>query len=179
MRPDKKQVINCSRNHPKKGRYLMDYSRVYGEPYDITEKARKHIMTQKGRFHMLKTGLKGHQEMTVTADYTAKAMGSGSLDVFATPAMIALMEKTAFSSVQEYLEEGSGTVGTKVDIEHVSASPLGMKITCDSELVEVQDRKLVFTVEAHDETGLIGKGTHERFIINNEKFQAKTNNKAK
>jgi predicted thioesterase len=116
--------------------------------------------------------------MTVTREYTAKAMSSGSLEVYATPAMIALMEETAFLSVQDHLDEGCGTVGTKVDIEHVSASPLGMKITCESELVEIKDRKLVFSVSAYDEVGLIGKGTHERFIINNEKFQNKTNQKA-
>lgn len=126
---------------------------------------------------MLKTGIKGHQELTVTQELTAKNMGSGVMDVFATPAMLALMEKTAFTSVAEYLNEGCGSVGTKVDIEHVASSPVGMKITCDSELVEVEGRKLVFKVEAYDEKGLIGKGTHERFIVENKKFQEKTNNK--
>jgi predicted thioesterase len=127
---------------------------------------------------MLEVGLKGHQESKVTQEYTAKAMGSGSLEVYATPAMIALMEETAFVSVQEHLEDGCGTVGTKVDIEHVAASPLGMKITCDSVLREIDGRRLVFDLEVIDEKGLIGKGTHERFIIDNEKFQKKTNQKA-
>ena len=128
---------------------------------------------------MLKTGIKGHQELIVTQELTAKNMGSGVMDVFATPAMLALMEKTAFTSVAPYLNEGCGSVGTKVDIEHVASSPVGMKITCDSELVEVEGRKLVFKVEAYDEKGLIGKGTHERFIVENQKFQEKTNNKLK
>lgn len=126
---------------------------------------------------MLKTGVKGHQELVVTQELTAKNMGSGVMDVFATPAMLALMEKTAFTSVAEYLNEGCGSVGTKVDIEHVASSPVGMKITCDSELIEIEGRKLVFKVEAYDEKGLIGKGTHERFIVENKKFQEKTDNK--
>ena len=126
---------------------------------------------------MLKTGIKGHQELVVTQELTAKNMGSGVMDVFATPAMLALMEKTAFTSVAEYLNEGCGSVGTKVDIEHVASSPVGMKITCDSELIEVEGRKLVFKVEAYDEKGLIGIGTHERFIVENKKFQEKTDNK--
>ena len=126
---------------------------------------------------MLKTGIKGHQELVVTQELTAKNMGSGVMDVFATPAMLALMEKTAFTSVAEYLNDGCGSVGTKVDIEHVASSPVGMKITCDSELIEVEGRKLVFKVEAYDEKGLIGKGTHERFIVENKKFQEKTDNK--
>ena len=125
---------------------------------------------------MLKTGIKGHQELVVTQELTAKNMGSGVMDVFATPAMLALMEKTAFTSVAEYLNEGCGSVGTKVDIEHVASSPVGMKITCDSELIEIEGRKLVFKVEAYDEKGLIGKGTHERFIVENKKFQEKTTN---
>ena len=126
---------------------------------------------------MLKTGIKGHQELVVTQELTAKNMGSGVMDVFATPAMLALMEKTAFTSVAEYLNEGCGSVGTKVDIEHVASSPVEMKITCDSELIEIEGRKLVFKVEAYDEKGLIGKGTHERFIVENKKFQEKTDNK--
>lgn len=114
----------------------------------------------------------------MTQSDTAKAVGSGLMDVFATPAMLALMEKTAFMSVLPELQEGCGTVGTKVEIEHVASSPVGMKITCDSELVEIEGRKLIFRVEASDEKGLIGKGTHERFIIETEKFQEKTNKKA-
>ena len=126
---------------------------------------------------MIETGIKGHQEMTVTEADTARVMGSGVMDVFATPAMLALMEKTAFTSVTEHLNEGCGTVGIKVEIEHVAASPVGMKITCDSELIAIEGRKLIFSVETNDEKGLIGKGTHERFIIESEKFQEKTNRK--
>ena len=93
---------------------------------------------------MLQTGIKGKKEITVTLDKTAKAMGSGTMDVFATPAMIALMENTAFESVASELDEGSGTVGTALDIKHVSATPVGMKVTCESELVKVDGRALTF-----------------------------------
>lgn len=126
---------------------------------------------------MLRQGIKGRQELTVTGENTAKAVGSGILDVFATPAMIALMEKTAWESVQPELEEGSGTVGTSLDVRHVAASPLGMKITCETELVKVDGRALTFSVKAYDEAGLIGEGKHERFIVYNEKFQAKADAK--
>lgn len=126
---------------------------------------------------MLETGIKGHQEMIVTKEFTAKAMGSGVMDVYATPAMLALMEKTAFMSVADKLQEGCGTVGIRVEIEHVASSPVGMKIICDSELTAIEGRKLIFKVEAYDSKGLIGKGIHERFIIESDKFQEKTNQK--
>ena len=124
---------------------------------------------------MLKEGVKGTQEIMVTEENTAKVMGSGALDVFATPAMIALMEKTAWESV--HLEEGSGTVGTLMNVKHVAASPVGMKITCETELTKVDGRALTFSVKAFDEAGLIGEGEHERFIVYNEKFQAKADAK--
>lgn len=126
---------------------------------------------------MLQIGIKGHQEITVTNELTAKSVGSGVMDVFATPAMLALMEKTAFTSVLEHLNEGCGSVGTKVEIEHIASSPVGMKITCDSELVAIEGRKLIFKLEAYDSKGLIGKGTHERFLVENVKFQEKTDKK--
>jgi fluoroacetyl-CoA thioesterase len=127
----------------------------------------------------LKTGIRGRQETMVTEANSAKALGSGLLEVFATPAMIALVEETCWKSVQPCLEEGSGTVGTKVDIAHIASTPVGLKVWCESELTEVDRRRLVFTVNIFDEKGKIGEGTHERFIINNEKFfnkaQAKKN----
>ena len=126
---------------------------------------------------MLETGIKGHKELMVTPDKTAKARGSGALDVFATPCMIALMENTAFESVQAELEEGCGTVGTALNVKHVAATPVGMKVTCDTELIKVDGRALTFLVKAYDACGLIGEGEHERFIISEEKFQAKTDAK--
>ena len=126
---------------------------------------------------MLEAGIKGKKEIIVTQEKTAKTMGSGALDVFATPCMIALMENTAFTSVAEELEEGCGTVGTKINVSHVAATPVGMKVVCESELVEVKGRALKFVVKAYDECGLIGEGEHERFIIFEKKFQEKANAK--
>lgn len=126
---------------------------------------------------MLKPGIKGHQEVVVTKELTAAQMGSGVLEVFATPAMIALMEQTAYKSVEPYLEEDSGSVGTSLHISHVAASPVGMTIHCESELIEVDGRRLVFHVKAFDQDGLIGEGTHERFVVINDKFQKKADAK--
>ena len=125
----------------------------------------------------LTKGIIGKKELTVTMDKTAAAVGSGLLDVFATPQMIALMEATASESVAPYLDAGCSSVGTLVNVSHVAATPVGMTVRCESELTEVEGRKLTFMVKAYDECGLIGEGTHERFIIFSEKFMAKTNAK--
>lgn len=126
---------------------------------------------------MLETGIKGTRTVTVNEDNTAKAMGSGTLDVFATPALIALMEETCWRSVANELEEGSGTVGTLLEIKHTAPTPVGMKVTCESTLTEVDGRRLVFEVIARDAKGVVGEGKHERFVIQNEKFQVKANAK--
>lgn len=126
---------------------------------------------------MLETGIKGTRTITVNEENTAKAMGSGTLDVFATPALIALMEETCWRSVANELEEGCGTVGTLLEIKHTAPTPVGMEVTCESVLTEVDGRRLVFEVIAHDAKGVVGEGSHERFIIQNEKFQAKANAK--
>ena len=122
----------------------------------------------------METGIIGKEELIVNEMNTAEALGSGSLAVFATPAMIALMEKTARLSVAPFLEDGQSTVGTLVNVKHLSASPVGMKITCRTELKEIDRRRLVFHVECSDEAGIIGEGEHERFIIDEAKFMAKT-----
>lgn len=127
----------------------------------------------------LKTGIRNTKELTVTEDMTAAAAGSGGQRVFSTPHMIALMETTAWASVEPYLEEGKSTVGTHLDIAHLSASPVGAHIICESELTEIDRRKLVFNVRASDDAGLIGEGTHERFIIDIEKFMNNTEGKIK
>ena len=126
---------------------------------------------------MLEIGLKGYQEVMAAEDNSAKTMGSGTLDVFATPAMIALMEETAWKSIQPELEDGQGSVGIQLHVDHLAATPLGMKVRCESEVTAVEGRKIVFKVSAFDEVGLIGEGTHERFIVDNEKFQGKANKK--
>lgn len=127
---------------------------------------------------MLTVGLKGREETVVSEANSAKTMGSGTLDVFATPAMTALMEKTAWKSVAPHLDDGCGTVGTLLNITHDAPTPFGMKVWCESELTEIDGRRLVFHVTAYDEKGKIGEGRHERFMIQNEKFQAKANKKA-
>lgn len=126
----------------------------------------------------MEIGIKGRVETVVNDTNTAKFVGSGSLDVFATPNMIGLMEQAAQASVAPYLEEGQGTVGTKLEVTHDAATPLGMKVWAETELIEIERRRLVFEVKAFDECGLIGQGRHERFIISNEKFLAKVNAKA-
>lgn len=125
----------------------------------------------------LNTGITGRQETLVTEENSAKAVGSGTLLVFATPAMIALVEETCWKSVAPFLGAGEGTVGTKLDVAHISATPLKMKVWCESELTEVDRRRLVFRVNVYDEKGKIGEGTHERFVIDTEKFMAKAQSK--
>ena len=124
---------------------------------------------------MLEIGIKGSGEAVVTEALTAKAMGSGELPVYATPAMAALIEETAWKSVAPALEPGQGTVGTKLDISHLAATPLGRKVRCETELIEIDRRRLVFSAAVFDEAGKIGEGAHERFIVDNGKFLAKAN----
>ncbi|MBR2987157.1 MAG: thioesterase family protein [Clostridia bacterium] len=126
---------------------------------------------------MLEQGLTYTTTTTVTEEKTAKTMGSGTLEVFATPAMIALMEEAAYKAVQPHLEEGMGSVGTYLDVKHLAATPLGMTVRCEATLIEIDRRRLVFKVTAFDDSGVIGEGKHERFIVNNESFMAKTNAK--
>ena len=121
----------------------------------------------------LSVGIKGYAEVEVVEANTAKIMGSGTLDVFATPALVALMEKAAWTSVADAVGEGNGTVGTHMCCEHLAATPVGMKVTCESELVAVEGRKLVFKITASDAKGIVGTAEHERFIVANEKFVTK------
>lgn len=122
---------------------------------------------------MVTIGIRGHLEQVVTPEMSAARVGSGLVEVLATPMMISLIEQTCNESVLPYLDEGQGTVGTLVNVAHTSATPIGMRVWCDSELVEVDRRRLVFNVKAYDECGLIGEGTHERFIIDTAKFMEK------
>ena len=124
---------------------------------------------------MLEAGVKGEQSVEVVYENTATA-GSGVLEVFGTPCMLALMEKTASESVAPYLEEGCGSVGTQVNISHVAATPIGMTVRCGTELTEVDGRRLVFKVAAYDEAGLIGE-EHMSVSLYRMKFQTKANNK--
>ena len=122
---------------------------------------------------MIEAGIKGHKEQIVTPEMSAARVGSGLVDVFATPMLVALVEQTCYESVLSHLDEGQGTVGTLVNVSHLSATPIGKRVWCDSELTEVDRRRLVFNVKAYDEVGLIGEGTHERFVIDTAKFMDK------
>ena len=125
----------------------------------------------------MEKGIKFSIERKVTEHMTARVMGSGTLDVFATPSMVALIEETAWRSVAPQLESGMATVGTLLNVAHVAPTPVGMTVKCETELTEVDGRRLVFSVKVSDECGEIGRGTHERFIINEEKFQKKADTK--
>lgn len=125
----------------------------------------------------LKVGITGVAEDTVTRENTAEAVHSGNLLVFSTPNMIGLMERAAYESVQEFLDEGCTTVGTMVNIVHTAATPVGMAVRAEATLTAVEGRKLCFDIVAYDEKGEIGKGTHQRFIIQKEKFLDKTYDK--
>ena len=126
----------------------------------------------------LKVGLSRTKELMVTEQMTAQAMASGTLPVYATPCMVALMEDTAKDIVAPYLEDGQSTVGTALNIKHVSATPVGVTVRCEATLTEIDRKRLVFEVKAYDTAGVIGEGTHERFIIDCDKFMTKTNAKS-
>ena len=127
----------------------------------------------------METGIKGHAEVLVDETNIASRLGSGVVDVFATPCLIGLMEEASQTSVAPYLDAGMTTVGTKLSVSHDAATPVGMKVWADSELVEIDGRRLVFDVKAYDECGLVGQGTHERFIVRLERFMEKAGAKKK
>jgi fluoroacetyl-CoA thioesterase len=118
----------------------------------------------------LKTGIRGETQLVVDKKDTASEYGSGLLEVFATPAMIALMEKTASESVQPHLPAGFATVGTMVNVRHIKATALNRKVWAVSELMQAEGKKLTFNVEAFDEQGKIGFGTHIRYVIDVNEF---------
>jgi len=125
---------------------------------------------QKTTSMELKIGIENELEIIITPQDTAKSYGSGRLDVFATPAMIALMEKTALQLAAPFLTEGKDTVGTEINVKHIKATAIGQRVQCYAKLKEVDRNKLKFIVEAYDEKGLIGTGTHNRYIIDIAKF---------
>ena len=125
----------------------------------------------------MQIGIKGKKSVTVVKENTAEAVGSGLLPVFSTPALVALMEGCCAESVAGYLPEGDCTVGISLSVEHTSATPVSMEVTAESELVAVDGRKLTFIVRAYDNSGEVGSGRHERFIVTSERFMKKANSK--
>ena len=118
-------------------------------------------------------GMTGRAETLVTPENTAAAVGSGLVPVFATPYRVALMENAAVNAVQGALEEGQGTVGTRLNIFHDAATPVGMRVWAQARVTAVEGKKILLDVEAFDEAGPIGRGEHERFLITVDRFLAK------
>lgn len=116
-------------------------------------------------------------EITVTEKDTARAVGSGELEVLATPRMCALMEEAAYKCIMDALDSESSSVGTSLNIAHLSATPVGMSVRAEATVTAVEGRKISFALKAYDGAGLIGEGTHERFIVKKEKFVEKTYSK--
>ena len=129
----------------------------------------------------LQVGLKGQSETVVGKELLASEVGSGLVTVYSTAMMIAGMEGTAVASVQDALEDGQTTVGTRVNVAHLAATPCGMKVRFVTELTAVSPngKGLTFNVASYDETGLIGEGVHERVVVNKEKFESRTRDKAR
>jgi predicted thioesterase len=126
---------------------------------------------------ILKIGLQAEKNDTVSEKNTASGLGSGGLPVYGTPSMILLMEMAALSAVAPLLPQGWSTVGTELNVKHLAATPLGMKVWSQAELLSIDGKALFFKVEAFDEAGKIGEGTHGRFIIECERFMAKAEGK--
>ena len=125
----------------------------------------------------IEVGLQGLAEALVEQADTAKEVGCGDLLVYATPCMVALMEGAAYESIAPYLAEGESSVGTKMDVTHLSATPVGMSVRAESVVTAVEGRKVTFSITAYDEAGEIGRATHERVIIKTERFLEKTYDK--
>jgi predicted thioesterase len=128
-------------------------------------------------FPTLSPGLTGQASTVVTEDKTARALGSGNVDVYSTPAMIALLEAAAIDALKGQLAEGQTSVGTSLNVKHLSATPVGMAVRATAVLKEIDGRRLVFDVSASDDVELIGEGTHERFLIDQARFEARVRSK--
>ncbi|MDR0309660.1 MAG: thioesterase family protein [Candidatus Methanoplasma sp.] len=126
---------------------------------------------------MIRAGIINEGKMNVTEESTAAEWGSGTLPVFATPAMILLVERTASECLMPFLKEGESTVGTSLDIRHSAPSVVGSEVFCRVELVEADRSRMVFDVKVWDSAGEVGSGKHERFVVNNEKFMARADSR--
>ena len=123
----------------------------------------------------VQVGIRGEKKFAVSEDMLASRVGSGLVNVFATPSMIAAIENTAAMSVQPELEEGRTTVGISINVSHVAATPLGMEVRVETELTETSSngRVMTFKVTCYDEAGLIGEGTHQRAVVDRARFESK------
>ena len=126
---------------------------------------------------MLTPGIYGHAALRVTTENTAKALGSGELPVLATPAVAALIEKTCWESIAAELELDQSTVGTALTLAHTAPTPVGMVVQCDCTLTAVEDRRLRFTARVYDDVTEVASATHERYIVDKERFTSKANSK--
>lgn len=126
----------------------------------------------------IEPGLTGEAEMVVGTSDTAPRVGSGRIAVLATPKMINLMEEAALAAVEHLLPDGKQSLGTHIDVSHVAATPVGMKVTAEAELTAVDGRKLTFFIRARDEMDVIGEGRHERVVVTAASFQNRVNEKA-
>jgi len=125
----------------------------------------------------LEPGLNAEVETTVSETETAAHLGSGSIAVYATPALVALMENAAVRALEGHLPDGQTTVGGQIDVRHQAATPVGMKVRARAELVEVNGSKLTFRVQAWDEAEQIGESKHIRYIVDEDEFMAKVGEK--
>ena len=126
---------------------------------------------------MLQPGITQELTFSVTQPLTAQAVGSGTLPVLATPVMIVRMEQAAWQAVAPHLSPEESTVGTRMDVEHLSPTPVGMEVTCRAELLQVEGRRLTFRVTAWDAKGPVGEGTHVRAVIQSGRFLDKAQKK--
>jgi fluoroacetyl-CoA thioesterase len=127
----------------------------------------------------LEPGLTGRASTVVTEDKTANALGSGNVKAYSTPSLIALLEGAAVDALRSHLGDGQTSVGTSLNVKHLAATPVGMTVSAAAVLKEVDGRRLVFEVSASDEVELIGQGTHERFIVDRERFEKRVREKRK
>lgn len=130
-------------------------------------------------FSLLAPGLSGEAAITVSNAETAASLGSGSISVYATPAMVALMESAAVRALEGHLPPGQTTVGGQIDVRHTAATPVGMKVRAKAELVEVQGRKLTFRIQVWDEVEQVGEANHVRYIVVEDKFINRVSKKRK
>ncbi len=134
------------------------------------------------KFEAIQPGLRGEVSLIVASEHTAQHLGSGGVEVLATPQMVLLMERASVAAVDHLLPEGYRTVGAHLDIRHLAPTPVGFEVMATADLLEVEDRQLTMRVEVREVDGaedlLVGEGTHQRFIVNVQRFGERVSQKA-